>query len=167
MQCNAKYLTSYSNVLYDGNCGRFFVTLNNGLWQWKCMETIEHCHVVRYAPKTLPLPFNGMERNRPFRSHLIIIILVTVHDPISICSRSIVFSVRFQSVKIYFHLTQSVLSRGSLTYVFAPVPYDFLVVLLYGTGHRFNTGSCSTSRLQMGRREALFEIHVNTCVVRA
>ena len=38
-----------------------------------------------------------------------------------------VFSVRFESVLIYFHVAQSVLARGSLTYVFAPVPSDSLV----------------------------------------
>ena len=55
MQRHAKYITSYSNVLYDGNCGRFFVTFNNGLWQWKYVETIEHWHVVHYAPKNPPV----------------------------------------------------------------------------------------------------------------
>ena len=43
-------------------------------------------------------------------------------------------------------------------YFFAPVPSAYLVVLLCSTGHGFNTGSRSTSRLHTSRREALFEI---------
>ena len=39
----------------------------------------------------------------------------------------------FLSVLIYFRVVQSGLVRGSLTYVFAPVPSDSLVVLLYGS----------------------------------
>ena len=64
------------------------------------------------AKNPLLLPFNGMERNGSYRSCLVIF-----RYP---------FTIRFESILIDFHVAQSVLARGSLMYIFAPVPSDSL-----------------------------------------
>ena len=54
------------------------------------------------------------------------------------------------------HITRTLNLTLRFAYFFVPVPSASLVVL--STGHGFNTGSHSTSRLHTSRREALFEI---------
>ena len=71
-------------------------------------------------------------------------------------------SVRFESVLIYFRVAQSALVCGSLrfllTYFFAPVPSDSLVVLLYGS--LLQHWIAVTFSITHGQaRGTLFEIH--------
>ena len=108
------------------------------------------------AQKNLPLPFNGKEQNGSF------------------CSCLIIFHYPFHN--LFLIRLRSMHTRGSLMHVFAPVPSDSLIVLLYRSW--LQQWMHSTSRLHTSRHEALFEIrngylrrtsvkfNCNTCVVR-